>query len=112
MKVTFTDQERRYFFKLLMLKASMEKDRKASRFWVDLAEQFSNNRMASNLKTVHLNLLLDIIKSVSQTINTELEKTDLDENRKVTLTNITVLLEAAKSKIDEKVKSSLNPEEK
>lgn len=111
MQITFEENERKYFFKLLMLKASMEQDKKAARFWVDLAEQFATNRATANLKASHLNLLLDIIKSLGDTINTELTKEGLEEKRKVVLNNITTLLEAARSKITTKLLTSTNQEE-
>jgi hypothetical protein len=104
MQITFDQSERRYFFKLLMLKAQMEKDRKASRFWVDLAEQFASNRAVSNLRASHLKLLLDIIKYLGDTIKVEIS-TMTDEKRKVTLDSITTLLNAAQVKIESKLSS-------
>lgn len=106
MQITFTEDERKYFYKLLLLKARMEQDSRAARFWVDLAEQFAHNRSAANLKVSHLTLLLDIIKSVRDTISVELTKDGLEEKRKTTLNSIITLLEAAGSKITQKLLST------
>lgn len=107
MQLQFDENERRYFFKLLMLKASMEQDRKASRFWVDLAEQFASNRAVSLLKPVHLSLLLDIINKVCDTIIKETASGSIPDSKKAVFENITTLLRAAETKITQKL-SNIN----